>query len=294
VFKNKVDNKLQYITSERAKWREEIREIAHRLQSAEKDEIDKILCELKVKINTYGIANKDNVFQDAHIWKIIKTLENPQGSNIEEKENEIKKAKKILIEYLSCLLKHDWERSKGEVIGDNTIIISAIINILFFISIVICCVFSVEIDIKNFDIRNINNYVFSSIIIVTGVVAFINFSIIFLQIKIKNIQDNFIRAIIDKKNFTYMYMKSFKWPIVYIILWSGYLYFLYKKQELFKQEGFIFFIVFAIIYLFSLFLVYYLKISNENKSYIDYYNTINKIYEIEMCPNDCDRRDCPK
>ncbi|NDO47201.1 hypothetical protein [Clostridium sp. MD294] len=92
VLKNKADNKLQYITSERAKWREEIREIAQRLQSAGEYEIDKILCELKVKINTYGIANQDNVFQDAHIWKIIGTLEDPQGSNIAEREN--KKGKK--------------------------------------------------------------------------------------------------------------------------------------------------------------------------------------------------------
>lgn len=238
ILKDKMDRKLQYITSERAKWREEIREIAQKLQSAGEYEIDKILCELKVKINTYGIANQDNVFQDAHIWKIIRTLENAQNLDIAKREVEIKKAKETLIKYLSCLLKNDWERSKMEVTGHSTITLCAIISILFFISIVVCCILAIKIDIKSFDIGNINDYAFITMIIVTGSVVFLNFSMIYLQIKIINMQDYFMQVIIDKKNFICMYMKNFGWLILYTIFWIVYIFFLYNISESENEEIF--------------------------------------------------------
>lgn len=68
LFINKSNTKLKHITSERAKWREEIRGIASKLQTEENIfKIEDILCELKVRINTYGIIDKDNFFKDGHI-----------------------------------------------------------------------------------------------------------------------------------------------------------------------------------------------------------------------------------
>lgn len=302
VLKNKADNKLQYITSERAKWREEIREIAQRLQSVGEYEIDKILCQLKVKINTYGIANQDNVFQDAHIWKIIGTLENPQGSNIAERENKIKKAKKILIEYLSCLLKHDWERSKGEVIGNYTIMLDAIVNVLFFVGIVFCCNLLFNININNININQLKDWTFIFTILFAGCIAVINFIVFYTQIKMIDISKEFIKSMKDKKKF--WGIKGFIPYIIYTILWIIYLCLMllisnlcekcFQEEALFTINGLILLIAYTIIYIFILYCIYQLKVNNEKKIYIDYYNTINKIYEMEICPNDCDRRTCPK
>lgn len=303
VFISKSNNKLQHITSERAKWREEIRGIASKLQTEENIfKIEDILCELKVKINTYGIANQDNVFQDAHIWKIIGTLENPQGSSVAERENKIKKAKKILIEYLSCLLKHDWERSKGEVIGNYTIMFDAIVNVLFFVGVIFCCNVLFKIDINCIDINQFNDMTFVFSVILAGWLAVMNFIIFYTQIKMIDISKEFIKSMKDKKKF--WGIKSFIPYIIYTILWIIYLCLtllisnLYEKRfqekALFTINGFILLITYTMIYILILYCIYQLKASNEKKIYIDYYNTINKIYEMEICPNDCDRRSCPK
>lgn len=304
ILKDKTDRKLQYITSERGKWRNEIREISQKLQNAEECEINKILCELKVKINTYGIANEDNIFQDAHIWKIIRTLENPQGSNVTEKENEIKKAKRTLIKYLSCLLKNDWERSKGEVVGNHTILLDAVVNIFFFVGVIFCCNLSFNININGIDINQIKDWTFIFTIIFAGCLAVINFIVFCTQIKMTNISEYFIKDIKAKRKF--WGIKGFIPYIIYITLWQIYLLFVFsiqkffkefledKKEILFTEKEFVLFVIWTIIYLFILYCVYYLKVSNEKKNYIDYYNTINKIYEIEMCPSACTREDCPR
>lgn len=102
---------LQYITGERKEWREKMRQIAFKLNGASYVKTLKILTELKVRINAW--ENNDveiGYFSDAHIWKAIDELENKEPSEtiLHSKQNQ-------LIEYISLLLKYDWERSKNEV-----------------------------------------------------------------------------------------------------------------------------------------------------------------------------------
>jgi len=304
ILKDKTDRKLQYITSERKEWRKEVEEIAQRLQRDKTNsEIDNILCQLKVKINTYGIANEDNVFQDAHIWKIIKTLEGLESC---ENDKEIEKSKRILIKYLSCLLKYNWEVSKMEVIGNHTIIAYAVVSILFFVSIIICCILQLKINVEHINIDDINIYIFVSMLLFTGLLVIDNFVVLYMQIKMSVIQANFVRIIKNKKNFSYI--KSFVWLIVYTMLWMIYLFVLFLVK-LFELKGIVLFIVCALIYLFVLYCICYFKISYEKENYDNYYETIKKIYILEVCPynydkikkyekfyfkkNKCNKEDCP-
>lgn len=58
-----------------------------------------------------GKHNPYNYEQDGHIWESIKKLREV------EDEEEFNKQKRLLISYLSLLLKEDWERSKNEIRG---------------------------------------------------------------------------------------------------------------------------------------------------------------------------------
>lgn len=140
-------NSLKYITEERQKWREKIRDIAKNIEAyqyfsddKDKQKLKEILVELKVNINPYGreneqeksnkinknykkeVKNKSEKYQnkkdkkkkqkylkDEHIWEAIRELEK------NNKKNEFSKNKGKLIDYLSFLLKYDWERAKYEV-----------------------------------------------------------------------------------------------------------------------------------------------------------------------------------
>lgn len=125
-------NSLKYITEERQKWREKIRDIAKNIEAyqyssddKDKQKLKEILVELKVNINPYGKENKQKnkntedkekeYLKDAHIWEVISTLEKEQEKQGEQNKNKFSKNKGKLIDYLSCLLKYDWERAKYEV-----------------------------------------------------------------------------------------------------------------------------------------------------------------------------------
>lgn len=138
-YQNYRSNKLSKITDERKVWRDDIREISKNIiASKNKSELDNEITKLKVKINAYGNSTfydrkelkandkktqirKQKVLQtkyyinDSHIWKQIHLLEN---NNYEEKD------KRKLIDYLSFLLKYDWERAKSEILIDKQIIYS--------------------------------------------------------------------------------------------------------------------------------------------------------------------------
>lgn len=119
---SKKQNDLQYITSERKEWRESIRKLTERLHGAGYKKTLQVLAELKVRINALGNGEEKRYNKDSHIWALI--------NEIEEKElpKEILSLKqKQLIEYLSLLLKSDWERSKREVRGD----VLRLVSILF-------------------------------------------------------------------------------------------------------------------------------------------------------------------
>lgn len=110
-FQFKKNNQLVFITGERQKWREDIRNIADRTETSQSfEELKDVLVDLKVRINAYG-RNSDDVMQDSHIWDVIDKLE--------KQDEEYESAKKLLILYLSTLLKMDWERSKMEVQGNG-------------------------------------------------------------------------------------------------------------------------------------------------------------------------------
>lgn len=110
-FQFKKNNQLVYITGERQKWRQDIRNIANRIESSQSfEDLKDVLVDLKVRINAYG-KNSDDVMQDSHIWDVIDKLE--------KHDEEYGTAKKLLILYLSMLLKMDWERSKTEVQGNG-------------------------------------------------------------------------------------------------------------------------------------------------------------------------------
>lgn len=107
------EGRLQYITGERSAWRRQIRKIALKLEGASYEKTLKALCELELRINAFGNDNdKGSYFNDVHIWKIINELEKEEPS-----EQVLALKQKQLIEYLSLLLKVDWERSKKEVRG---------------------------------------------------------------------------------------------------------------------------------------------------------------------------------
>ena len=139
---------LQYITAERKEWREKIREIAYKLNGATYGNTINILTELKVRINAFGNEISFKYSDDAHIWKLIKELEAEKcyGENLNRKQ-------KQLIEYLSLLLKFDWERSKKEVRENIYEIASRMIficsGIYFAVSIIIC---NKNNSISNFDL----------------------------------------------------------------------------------------------------------------------------------------------
>ena len=69
---------------------------------------------LKVRINAFGNNGVSSYLKDdVHIWELI--------NEIEEKKpcpKVLKLQQELLIQYLSLLLKSDWERSKKEVMGD--------------------------------------------------------------------------------------------------------------------------------------------------------------------------------
>ena len=148
-YQNYRSNKLSKITDERKAWRDDIRKISENIiVNTDKAKLENEITKLKVKINAYGNSTfydeknleidstkatlfskrkikqhkrKQEVLQtryyinDSHIWKQIHLLEN---NNYDEKN------KRKLIDYLSFLLKYDWERAKSEILIDKQMIYS--------------------------------------------------------------------------------------------------------------------------------------------------------------------------
>lgn len=143
---------LQYITGERKEWREKIREIAYELHGASYKDTLKILTELKVRINAFGNNRVlTGYYDDAHIWEIINELENGKPS-----KEVLTLKQKQLIEYLSLLLKFDWDRSKKEVKGNIYDIASWLIFLCAWLYFVISIfIYNVDTDITKFELASI-------------------------------------------------------------------------------------------------------------------------------------------
>lgn len=127
---NRKSNSLNYITDERRKWRDKIREIIigineSSFEGKKNKNINKYLTQLKVNINPYGKHNKIDYAQDGHIWEKIKKFDELQT------EIEFENTKCDLLEYLELMLKRDWERSKNEVRGYSYAIACVAIMTIF-------------------------------------------------------------------------------------------------------------------------------------------------------------------
>lgn len=142
---NKKSDNLKYITNERVQWRQELRSIAEEIQNADPQNIKSVLVKLKMRINAYGMSLPDVYEKDGHLWLIMRIMENEE--NIERFELH----KELLINFISLLLKQDWEKSKEEVKGNimNTallIIYIEFICFLIYFHFVICKLeFSIEV-----------------------------------------------------------------------------------------------------------------------------------------------------
>lgn len=114
VYTTSKTNKLEYITRERCEWRKEIRICSELLSGSSYQETRKICDKLKVRINAWGRSVANNYLADAHIWKVIENIESEDFESVRLIDLQWE-----LQEYLSLLLKWDWERSKKEVVGEK-------------------------------------------------------------------------------------------------------------------------------------------------------------------------------
>jgi|GEM_PF-1099942 len=217
LYQNYRNNKMQKIIDERKAWRDDVRKIAEKIVSSDDETIIVEIAKLKVKLNAYGNTDKyndaysrkisnqnlakvnkscicriiqniknrkilkkernDNIKlvkyykNDSHIWNLIHKME------IENDYSE--KNKNILIEYLSFLLKYDWERSKIEIKFDRQFMFSIFLffcslgsvflletyysekekivenTIIIFVAFIMCFLCSL---IPRYDLFNKNNY----------------------------------------------------------------------------------------------------------------------------------------
>lgn len=164
-FISRKQNNLQYITVERKEWRAEIRRIAKSLYKASYDDTLIILTELKLRINAFGNNDDEKSFcKDKHIWELIKDIESKELTSelLYLKQNQ-------MIEYLSLLLKFDWERSKNEVKGNMYNIFAFILYILDVIY------FSFLVFQSNLPNKTLNSFTFIGIVVLLTVIINILF-----------------------------------------------------------------------------------------------------------------------
>ncbi len=148
IYTTSRNNRLEYITKERGVWREEIRKCSEELYGASYQTTKKVCTRLKSRINAYGKRVSNRYSDDAHIWKIIGKIE---SEDLEM--NDLPKLQSALQEYLTLLLKWDWERSKREVLGEKSKVIQ---YFLWIISVVMYTgVLLYENKFQNVDIANI-------------------------------------------------------------------------------------------------------------------------------------------
>lgn len=154
----KKRNELEHITAERKEWRQDLREIAEKInRSKTVDDLHDNLVPLKVRINPTKrveyLEDKSDSQEtkvldpsdiDKMLWKKISKIETEvdKASSISETEpTEVDKSenlvemKREIIMLIEGLLKYDWERSKSEVKGNRLEKIANVasgIGILFF------------------------------------------------------------------------------------------------------------------------------------------------------------------
>lgn len=123
IIQQKNSTTARYVIEQREEWREKIRNLADEIFFGDTDTMKKSLIKLKTRINPYGQfceyneskdidekskdinTNENYYLNDGHIFKVMDKL------MINE---DIDNNKKILVDYLSLLIKFDWERAKIE------------------------------------------------------------------------------------------------------------------------------------------------------------------------------------
>ena len=163
-------DRMNYITAERSKWRDKIRQISENLKPEKKERLKYALNALKLNINAYGMEDSINpgrfearyILMDTHIWVLIYQIENAMahGKRLEQKCE-------LLRKYLSLLLKYDWERAKNEVNRSMEIIFGWIFMIISMISAYMMPLIYTNVNEENIDVI----YVFIVIIAVVFVIA---------------------------------------------------------------------------------------------------------------------------
>ena len=130
---------IENITKERKTWREEIRGIADKIAKADNNlrNIKSPINKLKVRFNPKGNSN-DPVFDDVRIWEQFEYYDRIcQGdfvsTNIVD-DREKEKIKQRFINFISCLLKYDWEKTKSEIRGKTHITLVIVALIASFVS----------------------------------------------------------------------------------------------------------------------------------------------------------------
>ena len=218
MLQNRKNNAINHITEERKLWREKIREIALDIEKSEyggkngKD-INGYLVQLQMRINTYGMLQKSDYYREGHIWDTINRLKNADSEKVFEQEKE------ILLEYLSLMLKEDWEYSKREVKGFYR-------NILFIFMFIVLLIVSTTYCFIILKINNIWKYILVQIINL-GIWIFIKILIydIFLE-KFKSRKLLKLRSSRKKeKRYIYIFIVSIVVIIsIYLVFGIGFIY----------------------------------------------------------------------
>jgi hypothetical protein len=173
---NKRKDMVENIVKERKAWRDKLREISCKIEKCKEIELLRSeISELKVRINPYGMYDKEK-FHDSYIWDQIEKVE--ENNNGVSENFEINK--KIFVELISCVLKYDWERTKDEVKGNFQI---QLIGIELIISFIIYSVLWVY-NCKSFTNEIVNNFIISCYVFIIYIVLSVSF--VYQVDKIKN------------------------------------------------------------------------------------------------------------
>lgn len=284
---------LQYITGERKEWRDKIREIAHIVDGASYEKTLVILNELKLRINAFGNnAVQISYSSDAHIWELIKDLENKKPS-----KQELTMKQRQLIEYISLLLKYDWERSKREVKGNIYEIITKTLYLVLSVYLIVCIYLSRDvINVENYGWIDIFSMIGCYILMITICNILCNFEMneickIILKGSTKTEKDN-CKIILKRKThkkdvkgidlrLILCYITIVISIIIFACIYIKVITIIFKMLKLGNAN-----ILFStIIYLFAIVLYF---LSKTNKIDIEYYY-IRAIEEIRFKSLNCDK-----
>lgn len=172
------ENRLKYITQERKEWRNKLREIAYQLQGANVYYTMKLLTELKVRINTKGyevakeieeqVSKEKQIgkeereklnggcLEDSHIWYLIFEFEKLRSNDCACNSKELISKQEKMIDYISLLLKDDWERSKEEVYEiKKKIPYPCVLLLLILPDFIVCCYVLKKYNLDDFAVESV-------------------------------------------------------------------------------------------------------------------------------------------